>query len=89
LLCRCFSRLGPCQFPTLGFVVDRFWQIKCFTAEPFYVIKCRLEKGDEGVDLLWDRVRLFDKPTAVICYDLCMESGTAIVTSIDAKDTTK
>lgn len=27
---------GPCQFPTLGFVVDRFWRIQKFKPEDFW-----------------------------------------------------
>jgi DNA topoisomerase-3 len=30
---------GPCQFPTLGFVVDRFKQIRDFVVEPFWAIR--------------------------------------------------
>ncbi|KAJ9458092.1 DNA topoisomerase 3-alpha [Diplonema papillatum] len=30
---------GPCQFPTLGFVVNRYWEREGFEAEPFWQIK--------------------------------------------------
>ena len=30
---------GPCQFPTLGFVVDRYWEREGFEAEKFWSIQ--------------------------------------------------
>jgi DNA topoisomerase III len=30
---------GSCQFPTLGFVVERYKQVQAFVAEPFWKIK--------------------------------------------------
>jgi DNA topoisomerase-3 len=32
---------GPCQFPTLGFIVDRFKQIRDFVPEKFWTINLR------------------------------------------------
>lgn len=84
-----FDSLGPCQFPTLGFVVDRFWQMKCHVPEPFYAIKARLDKNENFAELKWDRVKIFDRATCVILYELCMENPIAIITKIDAKDTKK
>lgn len=37
LLFRSFSA-GPCQFPTLGFVVDQYERVKNFVSEPFWYI---------------------------------------------------
>ena len=34
---------GPCQFPTIGFVVERYKAIERFVPEPFW--KIRGEKG--------------------------------------------
>jgi hypothetical protein len=28
---------GPCQFPTLGFITDRWLEVEAFTPEPFWV----------------------------------------------------
>lgn len=36
---------GPCQFPTLGFVVDRWEQIQKFVPQPFWYIKMTILKG--------------------------------------------
>ena len=30
---------GSCQFPTLGFVVERYKQVQAFVAEPFWKIR--------------------------------------------------
>lgn len=34
---------GPCQFPTLGFIVDRYKQIKDFVAEKFWTITLKYQ----------------------------------------------
>lgn len=63
--------------------------MKCHVPEPFYIIKSRLDKNETFAELKWDRVKVFDKATCVILYELCMEDPTAFVTKIDAKDTKK
>lgn len=35
---------GSCQFPTLGFVVDRYKDVESFIPEPFWKIKGMLFK---------------------------------------------
>jgi DNA topoisomerase-3 len=35
---------GPCQFPTLGFIVDRYKQIKEFVPEKFWSIVLKYNK---------------------------------------------
>jgi len=30
---------GSCQFPTLGFVVERYKQVQAFVAEPFWKLR--------------------------------------------------
>lgn len=37
---------GSCQFPTLGFVVERFKAIQAFVPEAFYKIKGMLEENE-------------------------------------------
>ncbi|KAL7711865.1 DNA topoisomerase [Entamoeba marina] len=60
---------GPCQFPTLGFVVDRYYQIKAFTKEKFYKIQCSLIKNGTTVETNWSRVRIFDRIACFIIYE--------------------
>ena len=35
---------GPCQFPTLGFIVQRKWDIDAHVSEDFWAIKCAHSK---------------------------------------------
>ena len=35
---------GSCQFPTLGFVVERFKQVQKFVPEPFWKLKGMLSR---------------------------------------------
>jgi DNA topoisomerase-3 len=37
---------GSCQFPTLGFVVDRYLRVRNFTPEPFWYIRVHHTKDD-------------------------------------------
>ncbi|KYQ94399.1 DNA topoisomerase III [Tieghemostelium lacteum] len=86
---------GPCQFPTLGFVVERYLRIINFKAEDFWKIAVGHEKkvtepggGDKlfPVDFSWKRKRLFDHSTAFMLYEKCLESPEATVTDVQSKD---
>ena len=37
---------GPCQFPTLGFIVERHHQVVDFVAEPFWYIQLAAKSED-------------------------------------------
>lgn len=53
---------GSCQFPTLGFIVERYRAIQDFVREPFWKLKVSWEcSEEERVDFLWKRHHLFDK----------------------------
>jgi DNA topoisomerase-3 len=89
---------GPCQFPTLGFIVDRYQKIEAFISEKFWLIECSYDYEDpdssNGSKLLckfnWDRSRVYDRFAVFVLYDNCLESGgKAIVTKCDDKPTTK
>ena len=41
---------GPCQFPTLGFVVERFLAIERFEPEPYWKLKVTHTEEDLTVD---------------------------------------
>lgn len=64
---------GPCQFPTLGLVVDRWLTIQNFVSRPFWVFELRLR--DCEVPLEWFRKHLFDEYTAMALYELCAEEA--------------
>ena len=67
---------GPCQFPTLNFIVERTEKIRNFISEEFYYIDLSIEKevGKE-VKFKWDRDRLFDKVITLTIYEKIVEAG--------------
>jgi len=86
---------GPCQFPTLGFVVARFNQVQAFRPETFWYIylavKKRENKGPEkDVVFTWNRGHLFDQDIALLLYQcaLARQRG-VIVTKVTNKNTEK
>lgn len=54
---------GPCQFPTLGLVVDRWESVLAHKPSPFWSLDLILEATDllnKGLKLNWKRGNLFD-----------------------------
>ncbi|KAI0633210.1 DNA topoisomerase [Trametes polyzona] len=86
---------GPCQFPTLGFVVARYNKVKNFKPEPFWFIFLSLSQPSstdtEDVETVftWRRGHLFDFPTAVTLYEAALTHERARVTRVTEKDTKK
>lgn len=81
---------GSCQFPTLGFVVDRYKRVMNFKLETFWFLDIQVKKGNfKPVKFTWKRGRLFDRMSAVVIYEYCMRQTTATVSSIEAKQTYK
>jgi DNA topoisomerase-3 len=81
---------GPCQFPTLGFVVDRYWRIEKFVYQDFWEIKCSVSKQDNDgnptiANFNWKRNRLFDHNACLAIYEIIMESPTATVIQVTSK----
>ncbi|KAI6197193.1 hypothetical protein M3Y94_01195600 [Aphelenchoides besseyi] len=74
---------GSCQFPTMGFVVDRFWENSNFVTETFWTLKGRDE--EKKVDFLWSRDRLFDQSVVEMYLDMCNGHSNATVISIEKK----
>ncbi|WPJ63553.1 hypothetical protein SMAC4_00168 [Sordaria macrospora] len=80
---------GSCQFPTLGFVVDRYFRVRNFVPEPFWSIKVMHEKEGAKVHFNWSRNRLFDRLSVLIFYERCLAAKIAKVTDIKEKQTKK
>lgn len=80
---------GPCQFPTLGFVVHRYNQVEAFVPEPFWYLSLEVVKDNKTVVFKWDRVRLFDQAVCTILYEQCLNDAAARVTHVQTKPTTK
>ncbi|XP_063286717.1 DNA topoisomerase 3-alpha [Pelobates fuscus] len=80
---------GSCQFPTLGFVVERFKAIQAFVPETFYKIKVTHEHEDGTVDFNWKRNRLFNHTACLVLYQICMEDPIATVVEVGSKPKSK
>ncbi|OWA53865.1 DNA topoisomerase 3-alpha [Hypsibius exemplaris] len=83
---------GSCQFPTLGFVVERYKEISRFIREDFWKIKVTHEfkKPEKArVEFHWQRVRLFDQLCCEVIFDICKERPEATVTGLTEKPKSK
>ncbi|KAM4634885.1 DNA topoisomerase 3-alpha [Polymixia lowei] len=80
---------GSCQFPTLGFVVERFKAIQAFIPETFYKIKVLHEVEEDAVEFSWKRNRLYNHTACLVLYQICMEDPIATVTSVTSKPKSK
>ncbi|XP_026878009.1 DNA topoisomerase 3-alpha [Electrophorus electricus] len=81
---------GSCQFPTLGFVVERFKAIQAFIPETFFKIKVVHEPSEEeSVEFGWKRHRLFNHTACLVLYQMCMENPMATVISVTTKPKSK
>lgn len=82
-------KIGSCQFPTLGFVVERYLEAQHFIPEKFWKIRVEITFQTIKVEFIWDRNRLFNEFVAIILYENCVASNLAIITKITKKPTTK
>lgn len=72
---------GPCQFPTLGFVVDRFLKRESFQKQIFWSISVNVDFSKQSFDFLkksiisfnWTRHHVYDKFTAIILLENCLD----------------
>ncbi|KIY95271.1 DNA topoisomerase III [Monoraphidium neglectum] len=79
---------GPCQFPTLGLIVQRAWEIQSHVSEPFWYIHASLRVPPpqaSSCDFTWARGRLFDRDAVTVLYEACSEAPTATVTQIELR----
>ncbi|KAL4716258.1 hypothetical protein ACJJTC_004752 [Scirpophaga incertulas] len=80
---------GSCQFPTLGFVVERYRAVENFVPEPFWKIRVNHTVNSLSVDFIWDRVRLFDREACQVLHDICIENPQAEVFDVKTKPKSK
>ncbi|OAV97443.1 hypothetical protein PTTG_11658 [Puccinia triticina 1-1 BBBD Race 1] len=80
---------GPCQFPTLGFVVDQYDKVNAFVAEAFWYIRVLLERDDSKVEFRWKRHHLFDYHAAFVLHEMCTDEPEATVKDVNIKPTVK
>jgi DNA topoisomerase-3 len=85
---------GPCQFPTLGFVVARYQQVQDFVSEPFWKIDLSLtrhtsSKTQTTTDFTWRRGHIFNFRIAAVLYQEVMSNPKARVTKVTSKGAKK
>lgn len=77
---------GTCQFPTLGFVVDRFERIRNFISEEFWYIQLDIKSSEnETTAFLWDRGHLFDRLAVLTFYETCIELAGNVAKIVDVR----
>ncbi|CAC9551031.1 DNA topoisomerase III [Leishmania donovani] len=64
---------GPCQFPTLGFVVRRYWQQQGFVPEDFFTLQ--LQHGDTKFHS--SRGSMYDQVAATLIYEDMLQAAAA------------
>ena len=74
---------GPCQFPTLGFVVDAYRNHINHIPEPYWVINVNLNQEKILCSLRWLRKRLFCKIICFSLYSMILENPKIKCISID------
>lgn len=73
---------GPCQMPTLGFIVERYNRIERFRSEEFWTIVVEIEVENSNVIFKWKRGRLFDRLAVLTLYEVCLDSPMATVANM-------
>jgi DNA topoisomerase-3 len=86
-----FLSYGPCQFPTLNFIVERADKIRNFQAEKFYTLDLKVNKKGTIVNFTWNRNRLFDENIVSTLKEKALEGnkGKAKVISVTNEDTVR
>ncbi|GAM28041.1 hypothetical protein SAMD00019534_112170 [Acytostelium subglobosum LB1] len=81
---------GPCQFPTLGFVVERFLRIENFVPEDYWSIGVTHNRMSDGemrsASFGWKRNRLFEHAAAFVLYEKCLDSPVATVVDVNIRE---
>ena len=80
---------GSCQFPTLGFVVERFLAIEKFKPESYWKLKVMDVRDNLSVEFRWSRGRLFEKLPCEVFLDMCLEQPNATVKKVMSKPKSK
>ena len=78
------------QFPTVGFVVERYKAIENFIPEPFWKLKVIHQANPQcKVEFSWKRSRLFDHAATQLYKDICDENPKAKVEEVKSKPKSK
>jgi DNA topoisomerase III len=88
---------GPCQTPTLGFVVNRHLRIQKFVKETFWSLFCEYgekrdnRNGSDYAEFAWNRtsVGMFDRACAIMFLEICLANPVARVMKVERKQASK
>lgn len=80
---------GSCQFPTMGFVVERYKAVQSFIPESFWKIKVTHKIDSLEVEFLWKRGRLFDELSCKVLHERCLDRPLATVENVETKPKSK
>lgn len=80
---------GSCQFPTLGFVVERYKQRENFIPQPFWYIDMSYTKDKIKCNFNWKRQRLFDERACLSIMTKILESSSATISKVSNNRKTK
>ena len=80
---------GPCQTPTLGFVVDSAEKIKKFIPEPFWRIALDADVDGVTLPLKWFRGKIYDHTIVKAIHQRMGNPEYAVVTNVKRQRTAK
>lgn len=83
---------GPWQFPTLGFVVERYQKIRDFKSQNYWYLELKHMYPDEPnseVVFTWKRKRIFDKIVCLTLLEKTWESKEAEIVEVKNEKTSK
>lgn len=89
---------GPCQFPTLGFVVERWARIETFVPEDYWYIEMSSQVPTNNnnnatqqrpLHFQWKRGRLYDRVLTMALYEECLAAGEATVLTLTGRNKNK
>lgn len=79
--------------PTLGFVVDRYIEIRDFIPEDFWYIQCQVDKTNENfvkpVNFTWERNRFYDKALTELLFKRSQKMSHNIIEITKVKKETR
>uniref|UniRef100_A0A0X3PKL9 DNA topoisomerase n=1 Tax=Schistocephalus solidus TaxID=70667 RepID=A0A0X3PKL9_SCHSO len=80
---------GSCQFPTLGFVVERFREVENFVPEPFWKIVAHFDRQNTQTSFTWKRGRLFDRDCCSAYHQHLLENPFGQVIDVQQRPKSK
>jgi DNA topoisomerase-3 len=77
---------GPCQFPTLNFIVERSERIRKFVKEEFFYLELTVKKkeGNNTTEVIfnWERNRLYDQVITSTLFERVLDAKKAKIKSV-------